>query len=130
MRTDHLADINAARRARRAVILLTELESGVGRVIREGEAPGVALQAEIDRAFRTGKSGTIEADGKKLFLNVLVPPPRIAVIGAVHISQALAVMAPVAGSMRARFQRWTKLCSASATTGPRSSRKASCLCRP
>lgn len=97
MRTDHLADINAARRARRAVILLTELESGVGRVIREGEAPGVALQAEIDRAFRTGKSGTIEADGKKLFLNVLVPPPRIAVIGAVHISQALAVMAPVAG---------------------------------
>jgi xanthine/CO dehydrogenase XdhC/CoxF family maturation factor len=35
--------------------------------------------------------------GRRLFLNVYVPPPRIAVIGAVHISQALARMAEVAG---------------------------------
>lgn len=97
MRADHLAEVNAARRARRAIILLTELESGSGQVISEGEVIGGDLQAEVDKAFRSGKSGTIEVEGRKLFLNVLVPPPRIAVIGAVHISQALAAMAPVAG---------------------------------
>ena len=97
MQVDHLAAINAARRARRAVILVTDLESGNGQVVAEGQITDGELQAGVEKAFRTGKSETIEAGGKKLFLNALVPPPRIAVIGAVHISQALAAMAPVAG---------------------------------
>ena len=40
-----------------------------------------------------GKSGMIEADGKKLFLNVYAPTARLVIIGAVHISQALAPLA-------------------------------------
>ena len=40
-----------------------------------------------------GKSGTIEAGGKKLFLNVYAPTARLVIIGAVHISQALAPLA-------------------------------------
>src|SRR5690606_19094629 len=35
--------------------------------------------------------------GRKFFLNVHLPPPRITVVGAVHISQALARMAAIAG---------------------------------
>jgi xanthine dehydrogenase accessory factor len=35
--------------------------------------------------------------GANLFLTVELPPPRLVVIGAVHISQALAPMAKVAG---------------------------------
>jgi xanthine dehydrogenase accessory factor len=97
MRPDHLAVINDARRARRAVILLTDLESGKGEVIAEGKSAGHSLQAEIDQAFRTGKSVAVETGDGRSFINVLVPPPRIVVIGAVHISQALASMAPVAG---------------------------------
>lgn len=97
MQAGHLAAINEARRARRAVILATDLENGSGQVIHEGEITDGELQAEAEKAFRTGRSAAIEAGGRKLFLNVLVPPPRIVVIGAVHISQALAAMAPVAG---------------------------------
>lgn len=97
MQFKHLTAINEARRARRAAILVTDLESGYGQVVREGEITDGDLQAEVDKAFRSGKSGLVEAGGRKLFLNVQVPPPRIAVIGAVHISQALAAMAPIAG---------------------------------
>jgi xanthine dehydrogenase accessory factor len=49
-------------------------------------------------ALRTGKSGAVETlDGRKLFLTVTAPPVKIVVTGAVHISQALAPMARVAG---------------------------------
>ncbi len=36
-------------------------------------------------------------DGRHFFINPYLPPPRIVVIGAVHISQALAPMAAVTG---------------------------------
>jgi xanthine dehydrogenase accessory factor len=36
-------------------------------------------------------------DGGSVFLTVYLPPPRLIVIGAVHISQALAPMAKIAG---------------------------------
>jgi xanthine dehydrogenase accessory factor len=38
-----------------------------------------------------------EIGGRPVFINVYLPPPRIVVIGAVHISQALAGMAAIAG---------------------------------
>jgi xanthine dehydrogenase accessory factor len=38
-----------------------------------------------------------QSDGSKHFLTVHVPPPKIVVIGAAHISQALAPMASIAG---------------------------------
>jgi xanthine dehydrogenase accessory factor len=97
MQAGHLAAINEARRARRAVILVTDLQDGSGQVIEEGAIIDGELRVDAEKAFRTGRSATVEAGGKRLFLNVLVPPPQIAVIGAVHISQALAAMAPVAG---------------------------------
>ena len=40
-----------------------------------------------------GKSGMIEVDGKKLFITVHAPTAKLVIIGAVHISQALAPMA-------------------------------------
>ncbi|MBS3647444.1 XdhC family protein [Pseudaminobacter sp. 19-2017] len=92
-----LKTLNAERRARRAAILLTDLASGASRVIREGETVSGDLGAEVAKAFRTGLSGTVEAGGVSYFLNVSVPRPRLVVIGAVHISQALAPMAKVAG---------------------------------
>ena len=97
MRSEHLKEINAARRARRAVILITDIGSGVGRVVAEGERLEEPLRAEVEKVFRSGRSGLAEVEGRKLFFNVQVPPPRIAVIGAVHISQALAAIAPIAG---------------------------------
>ena len=97
MDIDILRRLNAARRQRRAVLLLTDLGDGRDQVIAEGEAIAGALGESVAAAFRSGKSGAVEADGRSFFLNVHLPPPRIVVIGAVHISQALAPMAKIAG---------------------------------
>lgn len=97
MRIEILKQLNEAKRARRAAILVTDLASGEDRLALEGQAlEGVSADA-LNKAFLSGKFGLVEEDGKSFFLNVHVPPPRIVVIGAVHISQALAAMAPVAG---------------------------------
>ncbi|MDQ3560390.1 MAG: XdhC family protein, partial [Pseudomonadota bacterium] len=50
---------------------------------------------ELEKRMRSGRSGMLE-DGRT-FLTVHVPPPRLVVIGAVHISQALAPIARIAG---------------------------------
>ena len=92
-----LRKLNAERAARRAVILLTDLADGGNRVVREGDAVDGPLGAAVEAAFRSGKSGLVETKDRKIFLNVHLPPARIVVIGAVHISQALARMADVAG---------------------------------
>lgn len=97
MRIEILKQLNEATRARRAAILVTDLASGEDRLALEGEAlEGVSAEA-LNKAFLSGKSGLVEEEGRSFFLNVHVPPPRIVVIGAVHISQALAAMAPAAG---------------------------------
>lgn len=92
-----LKTLNAARRARRAAVLVTDLGDGRDRVVREGDTVAGELGAAIERAFRTGLSGSVEAGGRTFFLNAHLPQPRLVVIGAVHISQALAPMARVAG---------------------------------
>lgn len=89
--------LNAERRARRAAILVTDLGDGSSRVVSESDAVSGALGDATRQAFRTGRSQAIEVDGRTLFLNAHLPPPRIVVIGAVHISQALAPMARLAG---------------------------------
>ncbi len=92
-----LKGLNAERRARRAAILLTDLGDGRDRLIREGDQVAGALGDIVAKAFRSGKSGSADAEGRTFFLNVHVPPPRLVMIGAVHISQALAPMARIAG---------------------------------
>ncbi len=93
----NLKKLNAERNARRAVALVTDLSGERDRVVRESDAVGGDLGEALRNAFLSGKSGMVEADGASFFINVHVPPPRIVVIGAVHISQALAPMAAVAG---------------------------------
>ncbi|MDX3924867.1 MAG: XdhC family protein [Shinella sp.] len=97
MDSDLLRKLNAERAARRAVIHLTDLSDGGDRIVLEGDAVGDALGEAVASAFRSGRSGIVEAEGRSYFLNVHLPPARIVVVGAVHISQALAQMAKVAG---------------------------------
>lgn len=91
-----LQKLNLARAARRAAVVISDL-SGGNRVFFEGESCPETWSAAIAAALRSGRPGSVTADGHTYFLNVYLPPPRILVIGAVHISQALAQMAPVAG---------------------------------
>lgn len=92
-----LKKLNAERRARRAAILVTSLGDGRDRIVREGDQVAGALGDAAVSALQSGKSGIVEVDGESFFLNVHLPPPRLVVIGAVHISQALAPMARIAG---------------------------------
>lgn len=97
MDASSLRVLNDARRSRQAALLVTDLEDGGQRVILEGEAVAGHLSDHVAKALLSGKSEAVELAGRKLFLNVYLPPPRIVVIGAVHISQALARLVPVAG---------------------------------
>ncbi|MGP9820525.1 XdhC family protein [Salinarimonas sp. NSM] len=97
MKLPLLAALNAERTARRAAVLVTDLASGEQRLVPEAEIDADPLADALHDALRKGKSGIVEVDGAEMFLNVQVPPTRIVVIGAVHISQALAPMARIAG---------------------------------
>ena len=97
MRLDLLKALNDERAARRAAVLVTDLADGTQRLVRESDILGDALAAQLEPALRSGKSASVEVEGKSYFLNVQVPPVRFFVIGAVHISQALAPMAKIAG---------------------------------
>lgn len=91
-----LKKINAAVRERKAALLLTEMKSGRDRVILEGDAVSGALGEAVTKAFQSGKSGLADIDGVEFFLNVRLPSPKLVVIGAVHISQALIPLASLA----------------------------------
>src|SRR4051794_33335106 len=93
MRVELLTRLNEERMARRGAILVTDLATNEQRLVREPDAMADPLGEVLQERFRSGKSGTIEHEGRQLFLAVQVPPVRVIAIGAVHISQALAPMA-------------------------------------
>jgi xanthine dehydrogenase accessory factor len=93
MRLDLIAALNIERAARRAAVIVTELESAMQRLVREAEIGEDPLAATLRAQIRSGKSGTVEADGKHCFLELHLPPPRMVITGAVHVSQTLAPMA-------------------------------------
>lgn len=92
-----LKKLNEARRNRQAAVLVTDLGDGRDRVVLEGDPAAGALGEAIGRAMLSGKAETVEIDGRAFFLNPHLPRPRMVIIGAVHISQALAPMAEMAG---------------------------------
>jgi xanthine dehydrogenase accessory factor len=93
MRLELLSKLNAERAARRAVVLITDMASGEQRLVQEEETGSDIFANELQESLRRGKGGLIERDGRQFFLTVQTPPVRLIIIGAVHISQALAPMA-------------------------------------
>jgi len=93
MRLSLLSALNAERAARHAAVLVTDVASGDQRLVREAEVGSDPLVEALQESLRQGKSGLVERDGQQFFLTVQTPPVRVVVIGAVHISQALAPMA-------------------------------------
>jgi xanthine dehydrogenase accessory factor len=97
MRLDILSTLNAERAARRAVLVVTETGSGTQRLVKGDDVARDPLKELLVKRLASGKSGMEETPQGKVFLTVHVPPPRIVVTGAVHISQALAPMAKILG---------------------------------
>ncbi len=86
-----LADLVAARAARRAVAYVVRPGEGPGRL---GPGPADPAAAAIAARLRADRSG-LEADGT--FIAVHNPPLRLIVVGAVHIAQPLVAMARLCG---------------------------------
>lgn len=93
MRLSLLSDLNTECAARRPAALVTDVESGEQRLVREAEVASDPLAQELQDSLRQGKSRLVERDGCQYLLTVQTPPVRVVVIGAVHISQSLAPMA-------------------------------------
>lgn len=93
-----LSQLNTERAARRGAILVTDMSDGSQRLIRRDDPyGGDPLADEFDNRFRSGKSGIVDTATGEVFLTVSVPAPRLVIIGAVHISQALVPMARISG---------------------------------
>jgi xanthine dehydrogenase accessory factor len=92
-----LSALNTERVARRAAIVVTDVESGAQRFVKAADVANDPLADTLRARLRSGKSGMVETGEGRVFLTVHVPPPRLVAIGAVHISQALAPMARLLG---------------------------------
>ena len=97
MKLELLKGMNEERRARRAAILVTTTDGGEQRLVKGDAIAGDPLADVLEAVLRSGKSGAVEHEGRQYFLTVQVPPVRLIMIGAVHISQALAPVARIAG---------------------------------
>jgi xanthine dehydrogenase accessory factor len=92
-----LSALNSERAARRAAILVTDVESGAQRLVKAADIAVDPLKDVLDERLRSAKSGMAETSEGRVFVTVHVPPPHLVITGAVHISQALAPMAKLAG---------------------------------
>ena len=97
MKLDILHAVNAEREARRAVVVVTHVDTGEQRVVRANEVARDPLHELIEKRLRMAKSGMEETPQGRVFLTVHVPSARLVITGAVHISQALAPMAALVG---------------------------------
>src|SRR5271170_435701 len=92
MQLDILTTLNTERAARRAAIVVTNVESGKQRLVKGADVAKDPLRPVLAEHLRTSKSGMEQTAEGRVFLTVYVPAPQLVIIGAVHISQALAPM--------------------------------------
>ena len=85
--------------------VVTPLEDGAQAptFVREGE------REDVDELIRAGRNAVVELEGKDVFVEVLAPPLRLLVIGALDLADALCAAAKLVGwrtvvaDARARF---------------------------
>lgn len=97
MQAQILQQIAEARRARKAVAVVTDVPTGDQVLYHPGEWGDDDLGREIASRMKSGKSGLLGDTGSESFIQVHVPSARLVIIGAVHISQALVPMAQACG---------------------------------
>jgi len=102
MTPETLEALREARAARRPLALLTRLPDGAqvlhpgGGLPPGGDLPQ-ALRDAADAALRDDRAGPVTLGGESWFIHPQAPPPRLIVVGAVHVAQALVPMAAAVG---------------------------------
>ncbi len=102
MKAEVLARLNADRADKRPVALVTDLGSGKqtlvyssNKSVLSGVSPVLIEAAKT--ALVDDRRRPIENDAGRYSIQVHSPPPRLFIVGAVHIAQPLARMAALAG---------------------------------
>jgi xanthine dehydrogenase accessory factor len=101
MRREILERLMAAGSARGALALVTRLSDGCQALVHHTVLCGdLELSDEVlvavGQSVRSERSGPLAQD-ENLFVRVYAGPPRLLVVGAVHVTTALAPMAALAG---------------------------------
>jgi xanthine dehydrogenase accessory factor len=91
-----LAALLQARAEGRSVVLATRLADGRQALFPGGDLQE-ALRGPAEAALLREANGVVEASGEQWFLHVHAPAPRLVLVGAVHIAQALVPMANALG---------------------------------
>lgn len=102
MKPEILESLQKARAAKRPVALATNLKSGAQKLIFETEAEGplcldIDMLAGAADMLKRDESGTLATGAGPVFIQVFNPPPRLIVVGAVHIAEPLARISAIAG---------------------------------
>ena len=96
------ARLAVRRAAGTPVALLTNLRSGSQLLVTASGSEGelcldVDMVAAAQDALKSDESTSFETPAGKVFVHVFAPPPRLVVVGAVHIAEPLARMGALAG---------------------------------
>lgn len=102
MKAELFDQLVADRAAKRGVAVVTRLDDGTQALVRDDGVEGdLALTAEqlgeARQRLGADRSGALASSDGALFVRCHVGAPRLVVIGAVHVTQALAPMAAIAG---------------------------------
>jgi xanthine dehydrogenase accessory factor len=98
---DVLARALAAREAKEPVVVATHLVTGAQRLLETGDEPPEGaddpLRLAAEGCTLREASEILELEGEAHFLHVNSPPPRLVIVGAVHLAQVVARLAVKAG---------------------------------
>ncbi len=102
MRLEILEALLRARAEKRSICLIRRLDDGGVSLWVDGEVvAGAPLEPEfaplVDAALREDRSKAVDTPRGRVFLEVINPPLRLVIVGAVHIAQPLVPMARLVG---------------------------------